>query len=183
MSKPRVYLAGPDLFFEDREVRYARLRAACAHAGLEAVAPTDGIEVHTEGPVPAAEQIYQHNMRLLRGCAAVLVNLSAFRGAEPDSGSVFDAAWAFAKGIPVVGYTVDGLTTADRHLLMRKTYIEADESLRDKMDGGLVEDFGQPSNLMLACSFPIRQTPQEAIGLLSVLLPDGSRCMAQRDVA
>ena len=41
--------------------------------------------------IEAAEQIYQHNLRLLRDCDGVLVNLSPFRGVEPDSGSVFEA--------------------------------------------------------------------------------------------
>lgn len=183
MSKPRVYLAGPDLFFPDAEVRYARLKAACESAGLVGVAPNDGLVPGLLTGSDEAHRIYEHDMRTLQSCDAVLANLSAFRGTEPDSGTVFEAAWAFAKGVPVVGYTVDGLTTSDRHLLMRKTYIEVDESLRDKLDGGLVEQFGQPSNLMLACSFLIVQTPQEAIGLLSVLLTEGSRCVPQRAVA
>ncbi|CUA97006.1 nucleoside 2-deoxyribosyltransferase [Thiomonas bhubaneswarensis] len=163
MSKPRVYLAGPDLFFEDREERYARLRAACAQAGLDAVAPIDGLELHTEGPLPAAEQIYQHNLRLLRICDAVLVNLSPFRGSEPDSGSVFEAAFAYAIGKPVAGWIGDYWHTAERSAMLRKVWHDCDGRARDKLDGGLVEDFGLPANLMLACSFPIMPTAGEAV--------------------
>ncbi|MGC9225539.1 MAG: nucleoside 2-deoxyribosyltransferase [Terracidiphilus sp.] len=166
MSKPRVYLAGPDLFFEDREERYARLRAICAQADLDAVAPTDGLELQTEGPLPAAEQIYQHNMRLLRGCDAVLVNLSAFRGAEPDSGAVFEAAFAYAIGKPVVGWIGDYWHTAERSAVLRKVWRDGEGRARDKLDGGLIEDFGLPANLMLACSFPITATPGEAVARL-----------------
>ena len=166
MSKPRVYLAGPDLFFEDREARYARLRAACSHAGLDGVAPTDGLELHTEGPLPAAEQIYQHDMRLLRSCDAVLVNLCPFRGIEPDSGSVFEAAFAYSIGNPVAGWIGDSWHTADRAAILRKVWRDEDGRVRDKGDGGMVEDFGLPANLMLACSFPIKPTPAEAIARL-----------------
>jgi nucleoside 2-deoxyribosyltransferase len=171
MPKLTIYLAGPDLFFADADDRYSRLKAACAFAGLDGVAPNDGLALDPSASGPdAARTIYDHDMRTLASCDAVLANLSAFRGPEPDSGTVFEAAYAFAKGIPVVGYTVDGLTASDRHLLCRKTIIGADEVLRDKADGGLVENFGLPSNLMLACSFPIVQMPQQAIDLLADLL-------------
>ncbi|SBP87487.1 nucleoside 2-deoxyribosyltransferase [Thiomonas delicata] len=170
MTTPRVYLAGPDLFFEDRDARYARLRAACAHAGLEAVTPTDGLEVHTEGPLPLAEQIYQHNLHQLRTCDAVLVNLSPFRGVEPDSGSVFEAAFALATGKPVAGWIGDAWSTTQRRAVLRKVWRDADGRVRDKTDGGLVEDFGLPVNLMLACSFAVMPTPWHAIDRLAELL-------------
>ena len=163
MNKPRVYLAGPDLFFEDRDARYARLRAACAHAGLEAVAPTDGLDVHAEGPLSVAEQIYQHNLRLLRDCDGVLVNLSPFRGVEPDSGSVFEAAFATAIGKPVIAWIGDDWNTQVRSAVLRKVWRDTDGRVRDKLDGGLVEDFGLPANLMLSCSFPVMASPWQAI--------------------
>lgn len=172
MSKPRVYLAGPDLFFEDRDARYTRLRAACAHAGLEAVAPTDGLEVHAEGPLPVAEQIYQHNLHQLRACDGVLVNLSPFRGVEPDSGSVFEAAFALATGKQVAGWIGDDWSTTERCAVLRKAWRDADGRVRDKLDGGLVEDFGLPANLMLACSFPVMAAPWSAIERLAEVLSD-----------
>jgi nucleoside 2-deoxyribosyltransferase len=170
MTKPRIYLAGPDLFFEDRDARYAHLRAACADAGLEAVAPTDGLEVHTEGPLSVAEQIYQHNLHLLRDCDGMLVNLSPFRGVEPDSGSVFEAAFATAIGKPVAAWIGDHWNTQERSAVLRKVWRDADGRVRDKLDGGLVEDFGLPTNLMLACSFSVSPAPWQAIERLAELL-------------
>jgi len=170
MSKPRVYLAGPDLFFEDREARYARLRAACSHAGLDGVAPTDGLELQPDGPLLVAEQIFQHDMRMLRGSDAVLVNLSPFRGTEPDSGSVFEAAFATAIGKPVAGWTGDYWDTVERAAVLRKIYRDSKGRIRDKLDEGFVEDFGLPLNLMLSCSFPILPTASDAIHRLASVL-------------
>lgn len=175
-KQPRIYLAGPDLFFRGAEDRYARLKAACNFAGLTGVAPNDGLEPGLLTGPEEARRIYAHDMRTLQSCDAVLVNLESFRGVDPDSGTVFEAAWAFAKGMPVAGYTQDGLTTTDRNLLRRKVWRDADGVARDKLDGGLVEDFGLPVNLMLACSFPVAKTPQEAIEQLVNL-------MAQREKA
>ena len=180
-TKPRIYLAGPDLFFKDFEERYARLKAACQFAGFEGVAPVDGFSLDTSlvdnedvhpgsrphsfgSPPPMlAQAIYRHNITTLEGCDAVLANLGAFRGTEPDSGTVFEASYAFSKGIPVAAYTFDGLSTSDRHLLIRKTFIDQSAALCDREDGGLIENFGLPANLMLALSFPVMQTPQQAL--------------------
>jgi len=170
MTRPRIYLAGPDLFFADSQVRYDRLRSACDHEGLDAVAPVDGLELHTEGPLTAAEQIYQHDMSLLRRCDAVLVNLSPFRGAEPDSGSVFEAAFATAIGKPVAGWIGDYWDTVERTAVLRKVYRDGKGRIRDKLDDGFVEDFGLPLNLMLSCSFPILPTANDAIHRLACVL-------------
>ncbi|MDD5000649.1 MAG: nucleoside 2-deoxyribosyltransferase [Thiomonas arsenitoxydans] len=172
-EQPRIYLAGPDLFFADADERYARLKAACQFAGLVGVAPNDGLDLPGAGLLSdedMARAIYDHDMRALVSCDAVLANLSAFRGTEPDSGTVFEAAYAFALGIPVVGWTGDGWTTKDRATFRRKVWRDVDGTLRDKLDGGEVEDFGLPLNLMLACSFPVVQTPQQATQQLARIL-------------
>ena len=41
-TPPRVYLAGPDIFFRDSAAIYERLKAACAQYGLQGVEPSDG---------------------------------------------------------------------------------------------------------------------------------------------
>jgi len=169
LNQTRIYLAGPDLFFPDAADRYARIKAACQSAGMVGVAPNDELDLPGAGLASdddMARAIYGHNMRTLASCDAVLANLSAFRGAEPDSGTVFEVSYAFAIGKPVVGWTGDGWTMADRATVLRNAYRDADGTLRDKFDGGQVEDFGLPVNLMLACSFPVVQTQDEAIAIL-----------------
>jgi len=165
----RIYLAGPDLFFPDGQERYDRLRALCAFHGLDAVTPTDGLEESAViGAADRAITIFQHNMHLLLSCDAVLANLSPFRGTEPDSGTVFEVAYAHARGMPVAGYTLDGLTVEKRHILLRKGDRDTSGALLDRQDGGFVERFALPLNLMLACAFPVTQTPQQALAHLMV---------------
>jgi nucleoside 2-deoxyribosyltransferase len=177
----RVYLAGPDLFFTDCAERYGRLKQACRFSGLVGVSPVDELGADFTETVDLANRIYRHNMRLLQSCDAVLANLSAFRGTEPDSGTLFEAAYAFAKGIPVVAYTVDGLSTAERHRLIRKTSVDQDGTLRDWSDEGLIENFGLPLNLMISCSFPVMQTPQQALDrLVEMLQPQSTSSRAEQ---
>lgn len=99
-TRPRVYLAGPDVFRPDAEQHFAMLAAVCDKLGLKALSPFDSsIGAHTP---PRA--IYDANMAMLRTADGLVANLAPFRGAEPDSGTVFEVGVAAALGLPVVGY-------------------------------------------------------------------------------
>jgi nucleoside 2-deoxyribosyltransferase len=92
----------------------------------------------------ASKAIYKANRELIDGADAVLANLRDFRGFEPDSGTVWEVAYALAKGKTVIGY----LPTA-ASILQRMGNIP-----QDGVDeaGCTVENFGLPLNLMLAHS-------------------------------
>jgi nucleoside 2-deoxyribosyltransferase len=109
-------------------------------------------------------------LRLLRDCDGVLANLSPFRGVEPYSGSVFEAAFALAIGKPVAAWIGDHWNTRERSAVLRRVWRDADGRVRDRLDGGLVEDFGLPANLMLSCSFPVSPAPWQEIERLAELL-------------
>ncbi|WP_240204909.1 nucleoside 2-deoxyribosyltransferase [Variovorax sp. PDNC026] len=103
-SRPRVYLAGPDVFRRDAAWHFATLAALCDGLGLQAIAPSDGL-VPMDTPEPEiAQRIYEVNMGLLQQAEGVIANLVPFRGIEPDSGTVFEVGVAVARGVPVVAY-------------------------------------------------------------------------------
>ncbi|SES76555.1 nucleoside 2-deoxyribosyltransferase [Variovorax sp. OV084] len=104
-TRPRVYLAGPDVFRPDAAEHFALMAAVCERLGLEALSPFDAsINASTSPHV-----IYAKNMELLRSAQGVVANLAPFRGAEPDSGTVFEVGVASALGLPVVGYGAEGI--------------------------------------------------------------------------
>lgn len=79
-----------------------------------------------------------------------MANLNPFRGAEPDSGTVFEVGYAIALGKPVWGYLDDA-----RPIALRTAHTaHPDGRLLDE-HGQQVEDFGLPLNLMLACSIHV----------------------------
>lgn len=105
-TRPCVYLAGPDVFRPDAAQHFAVLKAICDTLGLEALSPFDGSVTAETSP----HAIYSNNMALLRSAQGVVANLAPFRGAEPDSGTVFEVGVAAALDVPVVGY--GGVDTA-----------------------------------------------------------------------
>lgn len=131
----KVYLAGFDVFAPDAKQRGVKMKMLCAGRGLIGLYPLDN-------EADGAEAIFRGNCGLIDQADAVIANLNAFRGREPDSGTCFEVGYAFAKGKKVYGYVSDART-------MREKLGGADEN------GFSVEDFGLPLNLMLSCAAKI----------------------------
>lgn len=164
-ARPRIYLAGPDVFRLDAAEHMQRLVLACEKMGLEALPPSDGMP-----PITAigkeAQYIFETNMAKLSVADGVIANLEPFRGAEPDSGTVFEVGAAVAMGLPVVAYGVSHTYAARVKQLMK--VVRANGVLRDPKNY-VVEDFDLPLNLMLACSVGIEDTAEEALAALAEL--------------
>ena len=155
-----VYLAGFDVFYPDALARGDYLKALCATHGLEGLYPLDA--TLPEGLSDPAGWICQANLDSLRRADAVLANLGHFRGNEPDSGTVFEVDFACALGKPVWAYFPD-----------QQPMIE--QLPRDEQglcpDGFVVENFGLPRNLMLACSWVgASRTAPQAVAELAAWL-------------
>ncbi len=139
---PSVYFAGPDVFRADYQKHCGLVRRLCAEAGLTPLCPGLGEARESLG-------IFHENLGLIRRADAVVANLDPFRGpSEPDSGTVFECAFAFSLGKCVIG------VVTDRRDLVTK--LRAAGAVADPGSGGYVhegwqvEDFGLPLNLMLS---------------------------------
>ena len=169
---PRIYLAGPDVFFPCQEDIFQALKAQCAHLGMVGLAPTDTALSPATHPEPhdLAQAIYEGNVEMIRQSYGVIANLMSFRGQEPDSGTVFEVGFAVALGKPVVGYGVPEGTYADRVAAAIACSSDAVGEVRETDTGAMVEGFGQPLNLMLARSIRLAPTAREALEWLAAEL-------------
>jgi len=174
---PRIYLAGPDVFFRDSEAIFERLVAFCYTLGLQGVPPSDGgISADLRlGDEERAQRIYEGNIRLIREADGVIANLAPFRGHEPDSGTVFEVGFATALGKPVVAYGVAPGTYADRVCATVDCKTGADGVIRERASGVMVEGLGQRLNLMLTRSTAIAESAEAALVQLAQLLRAGER--------
>jgi len=120
-NRKRVYCAGP-LFTDKEREEMKQIASALEHAGYATFLPQrDGLELSkcvecliNQGIAPDeagmltsraifALDVYQ----VLRRCDALVANLN---GRVPDEGTVSEAAMAWARGKPVVGYKADSRT-------------------------------------------------------------------------
>jgi nucleoside 2-deoxyribosyltransferase len=138
---PKVYLAGPDVFLPDPAARAAAQKRICAQHGLAGISPLDAFpgEPPEWARLPEAHRIARRNEAHIRTSAAILANLTPFRGPSADAGTVYEVGFGRALGLPVFGYTSAAGDYATRVRLLGS-------------DGLMVEDFGLAENLMIACA-------------------------------
>ncbi|KAG9230196.1 hypothetical protein BJ875DRAFT_164190 [Amylocarpus encephaloides] len=108
-AKPKVYLAGPDVFLPTPVARGEELKALCSGHGLDGLFPLDNaLAGHEPGSFAFARAIRGANMELVRSCDGVLANMTPFRGPSMDVGTAYEMGVGAALGKVVVGYTTDG---------------------------------------------------------------------------
>jgi nucleoside 2-deoxyribosyltransferase len=144
VRKPRVYLAGPDVFFHRAGSTGERLKKFASDCGLEGIYPLDAelelvdveslVRTHVESKRENARRIREANMAMIRSADAVCANVLPFRGPSADVGTAWEMGYATALGKPVASYSYNVKDYADRVL----------------PDNFRVEDFSLHDNLMLA---------------------------------
>lgn len=142
---PRVYLAGPGVFRADAKAYGASLKAICHKYRLEGLFPLDS-DSSSSGDVAAA--IYRANVALINSSAAVIADISPFRGPNMDPGTAWEIGYGVARGLPVFAWSHTLKTLLERTRALQRLK-ENDHGWRDK-DDLLVEDFGLSENLMIA---------------------------------
>ncbi|MGF1649356.1 MAG: nucleoside 2-deoxyribosyltransferase [Hyphomicrobiaceae bacterium] len=157
--RPRVYLAGPDVFMPNAVAVGRTKTDMLAKFGLEGVFPLDvELSVGDLAPVELARRISLTNEALMRSCDALIANLTPFRGVSVDAGTAFEIGFMRALQRPVLGYSAVAEDFAARSRLWRGgTGSDAsalhDVKVRigecDRVDWH-VEDFGLADNLMIA---------------------------------
>lgn len=169
---PRIYLAGPDVFFPECEAIYVRLKTLCSLLGMVGVAPTDSdaAKGFSGSDDALAQRIYEGNVALIEQADGVAANLVAFRGLEPDSGTVFEVGYAIALGKPVVAYGVPAAPYAERVAANIVCAPDPTGTLRETATGTMVEGLGQRLNLMLSRSAHLAPSAEAALGKLAELL-------------
>lgn len=147
---PRVYLAGPDVFFPEPELWAQRKKTICDRNGIVGVSPLDEFP---DGPAewatfPFWRKIAHRNEAHIRSCQALIANLTPFRGPSADVGTVYEIGFARALGLKIFGYATTTEPFLARTLKGNAAQIQSDGSWRDD-EGLLVEQFGLFDNLMI----------------------------------
>lgn len=146
----RVYLAGPDVFLPDPVARGAALKAVCARHGLLGVFPLDPLadEPAAWDALPVWQRIARRNEAHIAGCAALIANLTPFRGPSADVGTVFELGYARALGRPVFGWSGAAEPFEARCRVLPGVTPDVAGLWRDAA-GMAVEAFGCRDNLMI----------------------------------
>lgn len=102
--QPKIYLAGPEVFFPEPLKVAAGLKEICTAHGLIGCFPMDA-QFPAEGDMSQAEAIYRADVGLVDECDAVIANMTPFRGVSMDVGTAYELGYAVAQGKPVFGWS------------------------------------------------------------------------------
>ena len=149
-ERPRLYLAGPDVFLPDAVEAGQRKCALCERFGFEGLYPLD-TEIRDGPALAVATAIYRGNAALMHAADGIIANLTPFRGPSADVGTAFELGFMAALGKPVFGYSNDGRPFLERTRAAVGITRTADGHWVDA-DGLTVEEFGLADNLMLDCA-------------------------------
>jgi len=140
-----AYLAGPDVFLPAAREHARRKVEICARHGVIGRAPLDE-DAGSLDAVPVAatwDRIFRQNLAMMEASDVVIANLTPFRGASADAGTLVELGWFLGRGRPAFGYSHAVVPFAARS----RRQVEA---VADPLPGLAIEEFGLPDNLMVA---------------------------------
>jgi len=136
----RAYLAGPDVFLP-HAAQFAQAKIAlCARYGLLGLHPFNPDLDLSLPPEGLWRRIFTDNLALMESADVIIANLTPFRGASADAGTLVELGFCAGRGKPCFGYSNSAEDFAPR----------ARAQMAVVPDGWAVEDFGLPDNLMIA---------------------------------
>jgi nucleoside 2-deoxyribosyltransferase len=144
----KLYLAGPDVFLPNAAAQAEAKCRLCAEFGMTGIAP---FNPDLDMARPAAQiwqEIYADDLRMMRESDAILANLTPFRGASADAGTLVELGWFLGQGKPVFGYSNSAVSFAARSRTQPG----------DALPGTAIEDFGLADNLMIEGSLTLPLT-------------------------
>jgi len=178
--KPKLYLAGPEVFLPNALAYAEQQRALCEQYGFTPLHPFDNGPAVGERDVEAlarlyeavrlfpleplrhlmglpsedmrcAMKIYLGNIAYIRACDIIVANCNAFRGALVDDGTAYELGLGNGLGKPTYGY-IDTALPSVQNVLQRYPCTIPPDGVPIDQDGYLViDDFGTAINLMLEC--------------------------------
>lgn len=141
----KIYLAGPDVFLPDA-IDVGRQKAEiCARHGLTGLYPLDNtVDLSAPG---ASLAIFKANEAMMDAAGAIIANLTPFRGAGADPGTVYELGYAAGRGKLCLAYSNDPAVYAER--VRHLTDVTKRDGRLVDAEGLTVEDFGLSDNLMM----------------------------------
>ena len=145
--RPRLYLAGPEVFLPDALAMGRAKQELCARHGFDGVFPLDAsLDLAGLPKRDQARRISAANEAAIGSCAALIANLTPFRGVSMDAGTAFEVGFMRALGRPVLGYTNVVADYRRRAEAYRRASVSAADA---DAPGVAIEDFDLAENLMV----------------------------------
>lgn len=130
----KIYIAGPECFYPNGQLLLKAMRCRVESLGFGVTLPNDHpLDMENPQLKKRADSIFADLEKVMMDSTVIVADLEAFRGSEPDSGTVYEIGMAYARGIRCYGYTRDKRPLACK-----------DQKYRLK-DGAVYDEHGKPA--------------------------------------
>lgn len=162
MKPLKIYLAGPDVFYQcDLESGQKKIDY-CKSLGAEGIYPSfllpEGLFTDKYSKIEKRKIINQQCKLGIMEADIIIANLTPFRGYEMDSGTAFEVGFADALGKIIYGYSNISDTYLERMQKITGTYQDSQGAWRDK-NNHVIENFDITENCMIGESCKIIYQP------------------------
>ena len=148
--KPRIYLAGPEVFLPNALSMGEAKKDLCSRYGFEGIFPLDADFDPTDlKKKEQGLQISRNNEQLIRICDLLIANMTPFRGPSMDVGTAFEVGFARALEKPVLGYSNDARPYKDRIVSIHGPIHKQENGRLEDRAQMEIEDFDLTDNLMI----------------------------------
>src|SRR5271156_113141 len=111
--KPKLYLAGPEVFLPNALENAEKQRELCHKYGFVPLHPMDNNLDLGNKDMDTAMRIYLGDVGQIQQCDIVVANCNDFRGVCMDDGTAYELGYGNALKKPSYGY-INELTTLDK---------------------------------------------------------------------
>jgi nucleoside 2-deoxyribosyltransferase len=176
--KPRLYLAGPEVFLPNAKEHAKHQRVLCEQYGFTPLHPIDnGINLEDRNidaliqiyrtikifrtdvrklltqfqseDLFSALKIYLGDIQYIRESDIVVANCNSFRGALIDDGTAYELGFGNALGKPSYGYIQEAIPAVQNITKRYPHTLRGDGTPIDRDGYLVVDDFGTSINLMM----------------------------------
>lgn len=107
-KKEKIYIAGPECFYQDGPIRLNAMRRRAESLGFEVTLPNDHpLDMDNPDLQKRADSIFADLKKVMKETTIILADLESYRGSEADSGTIYEIGMAYADGLKCYGYTRD----------------------------------------------------------------------------
>lgn len=107
-AQEAIYIAGPECFYTYGYDMLAAMRGRAESLGFGVTLPNNHpLDLMNQDKQKRADSIFKDLEMVMNETTVIIADLEAYRGAEPDSGTVYELGMAYAKGARCYGYSRD----------------------------------------------------------------------------
>ena len=104
----KIYIAGPECFYTGGYDMLAAMKKIAEAKGFGVTLPNDHpLDMENPDLRKRADSIFEDLKKVMLDTTVIIADLEAYRGSEPDSGTIYEIGMAYAKGARCYGYTRD----------------------------------------------------------------------------